>query len=493
MIRDTSPSDVIPTINIDSIETRVRVKKKVLNKKSKPVLLHYLTLGFIGVSVWGTLWCAFGEKWAWNGSCFRISVVGTVAWASGQILQDTTTLPAHLAALLTGILARHIGFLDMREHSDIDSFLRRVYPVIILGKGSLGWDLNYMKHHWRQVVCLGCMPWVTEVAVVATCTHFFLSFPWIWGILLGAVYSSVSCPIIMPSVVKHGQSYGGDRNWPQLVCTAGGVDTALSVGVFGVVFTYILGEETDTTYRYVKACSALFVGVLLGAIWGNLAKLVPKSDYYVTELRILFVLAGGIFCNFLTSRLGWGGTGGVAVLACNATAAMHWAEQGWKLNQNPAATTYRVLWSALEPLVFAYTGTFFVINRSVGNTLLIGLGILCISLFFRLTVAYNMCWNLRVKERLFVCCAWTPKSIVEAVLAPLAVSTIISSQGTNPSNELLYAEDILRLLVQAIVITGPIGFLLTDKLGPMLLRENCKPESDPQKEENANNSLQAEV
>ncbi|VVC93611.1 unnamed protein product, partial [Leptidea sinapis] len=291
------------------------------------------------VSVWGTLWCVFGEKWAWNGSCFRISVVGTVAWASGQILQDTTTLPAHLAALLTGILARHIG------------------------------------------------------------------------ILLGAVYSSVSCPIIMPSVVKHGKSYGGDRNWPQLVCTAGGVDTALSVGVFGV------------------ACSALFVGVLLGAIWGNLAKLVPKSDYYVTELRILFVLAGGIFCNFLTSRLGWGGTGGVAVLACNATAAMHWAEQGWKLNQNPAATTYRVLWSALEPLI----------NRSVGNTLLIGLGILCISLFFRLTVAYNMCWNLRVKERLF------------AVLAPLAVSTIISSQGTNPSNELLYAEDILRLLVQAII------------------------------------------
>lgn len=53
---------------------------------------------------------------------------------------------------------------------------------------------------------------------------------------------------------------------------------------------------------------------------------------------------------------------GVAVLACNATAATHWARDGWVLNNNPAATAYRVLWAALEPILFSFTGTFFSVS-----------------------------------------------------------------------------------------------------------------------------------
>lgn len=55
-------------------------------------------------------------------------------------------------------------------------------------------------------------------------------------------------------------------------------------------------------------------------------------------------------------------SGGVAVLACNATAATYWAKDEWKLNQNPASTVYRVLWSFCEPVLFAYTGTFFIVS-----------------------------------------------------------------------------------------------------------------------------------
>lgn len=54
------------------------------------------------------------------------------------------------------------------------------------------------------------------------------------------------------------------------------------------------------------------------------------------------------------------------MLACNATAATHWTKKGWKLNQNPAATVYRVLWSACEPVLFVYTGTFFVVSTMYG-------------------------------------------------------------------------------------------------------------------------------
>lgn len=60
----------------------------------------------------------------------------------------------------------------------------------------------------------------------------------------------------------------------------------------------------------VQAGLALLAGAALGGGWGALARLVPHArDAYVTELRILFVLIGGLFANFFTSALGWGGTG----------------------------------------------------------------------------------------------------------------------------------------------------------------------------------------
>lgn len=74
------------------------------------------------------------------------------------------------------------------------------------------------------------------------------------GFLLGSIYASVSCPVVMPLVIKHGYNASGKVNWPQLICTAGGLDTALSVGTFGLIFSFMF-YETHDSYRYVKVSS----------------------------------------------------------------------------------------------------------------------------------------------------------------------------------------------------------------------------------------------
>lgn len=78
---------------------------------------------------------------------------------------------------------------------------------------------------------------------------------------MGSVYASVSCAIIMPSVGRINANAGGTRNWAQLICTAGGTDTALSVGVYGLIYSYIF-VEVDDTYKYIKV-SLLFTSHLL--------------------------------------------------------------------------------------------------------------------------------------------------------------------------------------------------------------------------------------
>ncbi|XP_053605076.1 sodium/hydrogen exchanger 9B2-like isoform X2 [Plodia interpunctella] len=467
---------------MSSTECAPSASKNVDYEKNKHILcdgstsssiLHFTTLFILGLCVWGFLWSSCGSSWNWNGEYFRLVLVGVVAWGSGLVLQRLTSLPPLLAALLTGILARYLNLLDMRQYTNIDGFLRKIYPIVILGKGSLAWDVNYIRSNWGQVVALGVLPWLTEVTVLAALTNILLGFPWIWGFMLGSVYASVSCPVVMPLVVKH-SSLCIQRNWPQFVCTAGGVDTALSVGIFGVLYSFLF-YDTDDTYRYAKAGLSLFAGVALGISWGTLAGLLPHAqDYYATELRILLVVMGALSGNFITSMFGWGGTAGVAVLACNATAATFWVRRGWKLNNNPAATTYHVFWAFCEPLLFAYTGTFFVIDSTTAETSLVpGFAILAICLSARLCMVCLVCWNLSLKEKLFVCCTWIPKSIVEAVLCPVVLTTLISKH-TQDDQVMKYAEDIVKLIVQAILVTTPLGYLLTSHLGPILMRSAAK-------------------
>ncbi|RVE42721.1 hypothetical protein evm_012633 [Chilo suppressalis] len=232
---------------------------------SVPVIHNYLSLIFIGLLTWGLLWCSLGDEWGWDGQWFRLAVVAIAAWASGQALQALTTLPPMLAALLTGILARNIGFLDMNQYTNVDSFLRKIYPVIILGKGSLGWDLQFMKNNWWRLATLGTLPWVAEVVVLAFSVHFYLGFPVIWGLLLGTVYASMSGAVVLPSVARISADADCTRNWVQLIGTTSGTDTALSVGVYGILHSYIF-YETDVIYKYVKAGLGLFCGVALGII-----------------------------------------------------------------------------------------------------------------------------------------------------------------------------------------------------------------------------------
>lgn len=58
----------------------------------------------------------------------------------------------------------------------------------------------------------------------------------------------------------------------------------------------------------------------------------------------------------------------------------------------------------------------------------------------------------------------------QAVLCPAAMTALHGLN--NRENELKYAEDIISLIVPAIVITTPLGFLLTHYIGPKLIGEN---------------------
>lgn len=62
------------------------------------------------------------------------------------------------------------------------------------------------------------------------------------------------------------------------------------------------------------------------------------------------------------------------------------------------------------------------------------------------------------------------------MLGPLALTTVISrGPYEGYETDYKYAESLMKILIQAIIITTPIGYLLTNYLGPILLK---KPKKD---------------
>lgn len=58
---------------------------------------------------------------------------------------------------------------------------RRIYPVIILTKGPLSWNWDYIKHNSLKVFSLATLPWIIECLATAFFAHILLEYPWYWG------------------------------------------------------------------------------------------------------------------------------------------------------------------------------------------------------------------------------------------------------------------------------------------------------------------------
>lgn len=55
---------------------------------------------------------------------------------------------------------------------------------------------------------------------------------------------------------------------------------------------------------------SIVAGVVLGSLWGAMLSVIPeKNDTYVTPLRFLALLLGGLFSLFISSMIGWSGAG----------------------------------------------------------------------------------------------------------------------------------------------------------------------------------------
>ncbi|XP_013181071.1 PREDICTED: sodium/hydrogen exchanger 9B1-like [Papilio xuthus] len=445
---------------------------------TKRELKQYIGVILFGITLWATSWFVFQEAVLPGSSIFNLAAMVAVGYVFGHTLERYTTINAMAGMTLVGALFKIFGqtnFIDNPVTNTIDYHLRRIYPVLILTKGPLGWNWPYIKNNSMKVFLLATLPWIVECLSTAIFTHVLLEYPWYWGVHLGAILSSVSPAVVVPTVMAFSAKGLGTKNKiALLVANAGGLDTAFTEGMFGVINSAIF-YPSPPAYRIVKALLAIFVGIGLGIGWGILCDILPDhKDPFAATVRSLLIFAGGLLLTYAGGYLGWGGTSGVAIMVCAGTAATRWARRDWPINDNPVATVYKVLWLIFEPMLFTLSGYFLEVTELTLKELGLIVACLFLALIMRLVAAFliSILNRLSIKESLFIAVTWIPKAIVEAVLVRVATDSLWKDGATEQDKKI--AKQHANIIIIAILIMTSLGSGLTTILGPVLLSQDFK-------------------
>ncbi|XP_063531869.1 sodium/hydrogen exchanger 9B2-like isoform X1 [Cydia strobilella] len=425
---------------------------------------------------WGILYAVIGEPVSLNGEILSMTLLVIAAYLIGWLWLKMTTLPALIGMLLTGIIFQNAGLVHMTDnYGKLNQNLRKVALVIILTRAGLGLDAKVLRKHYAAVLQLGLLPWLVECLCIAITTHYLLALPWIWGFLLGSMIASVSPAVVVPCLFRlKDEGYGVAKGIPTLLLAAAAIDDSVSIAVFFIIINAMFSTG-PVTWNIIKGPLSIVAGVLLGSLWGAMTSVIPeKGDIYVVPLRFLALFLGGLFSLFISSLIGWSGSGPLAIVSSGFIAAYFWEEQGWPINKNPVSNIFRILWIFFEPILFAFTGAQITISALDPQVVAMGAVCLIICLVLRITSTLLVSFGcgLNIKEKLFIGLAWMAKATVQATLGPAALDIINSGNSYGGPEELVYAKALLTVSVLSVVISAPTGAIFIALTGPRLLSKD---------------------
>ncbi|XP_034825151.1 sodium/hydrogen exchanger 9B2-like isoform X2 [Maniola hyperantus] len=441
-----------------------------------------LAVLLIGIMSWVIVWIVLGDTAAPGGQLFMFAVLTITAYFGGWLMVKVTTLPALIGMLIVGIIMKNIGFVDFDPHYQrVASYIRKIALTIILTRAGLDLDPNAMKKFFWTVLKLALIPWAFEYVLSTVMCNLLLGLPWDWAFLLGSIFAAVSPAVIVPCLFRlREKGYGVSKGIPTLVLAVSGIDDAASVAVFGIVSSIMFSQSSLTT-NIIQGPLSIIGGVAFGYFCGYLVKYIPeRNDAFLVPIRVLLLLVGGLMSVLGSEEIGWGGAGPLAVIAFAYVACKEWVEQGWDLEDNPAATAFEIFWMFFEPMLFAVTGAQVVIADLAPHLVLVGCGIIvtCMVLRAVLTSCCAVRSNLNMREKIFVGLAWMAKATVQAALAPVALDEVSKMTGVDDEHLAVlrnYADIVITICIMSIVITAPLGAIVITITGPRLLSKTSKP------------------
>lgn len=254
------------------------------------------------------------------------------------------------------------------------------------------------------------------------------------------------------------EGYGGDKNIPEMILAGASVDDVFVIVFFSSFLALKTGGKLSAMSFLnipISIITGIFLGIIIGKIFVFIFEKININEIYKTmifvSLSFLMLKLQSLIEPYIAmSAL-------IAIMAAGIVINRIDSKMAKEL-----LGTYNRLWKVFELFLFVLVG-ISVDLAYIKEAGLLAVLLIIIGLIFRM-IGVNISLigtNLDKNERVFTSFAYLPKATVQAAIGPVALS-----MGLNSGNL------ILSVSVIAILLTAPLGAILTDKTYKKLLKKS---------------------
>ena len=341
---------------------------------------------------------------------------------------------------------------------NLSSDLRQIALVTILSRAGLSLNFDKLKKVGRPAILLSFVPASIEMLGIIIFGKMIFKIDTIDAGILAAVLAAVSPAIVVPRMIKlMNEGYGKDKHIAEMILAGASVDDVFVIVFFSSFLALKTGGELSAM-NFLNIPISIITGIILGLIIGKiLGKILVSFDIDPIYKAMIFISLG-----FLTLRFQEIVADYIAISALISimTAGMAINMEDERLTSDLLGSFGR-LWKVFEVFLFVLVG-ISVDMAYVKEAGFLAVLLILIGLIFRM-IGVNISLigtNLNKDERLFTSFAYLPKATVQAAIGPVALSMGLASGNL-----------ILSVSVIAILLTAPLGAILTDNTYDKLLKK----------------------
>ncbi|HNV69754.1 MAG TPA: cation:proton antiporter [Candidatus Ozemobacteraceae bacterium] len=364
-------------------------------------------------------------------------------------------LPGFVGMLLVGFTLGPGGLNRLDPsllHIGID--LRILALMVIVLRAGFALRPSVIRALGLPLLFLCFVPSLIEAAIISTLSRHLLGFTWPEALMLGFIIPAVSPAVVVPLMIQYiEEKRGHTHRVPSLVLAASSLDNIFNVLMADLMIRQYAQPSSVLPSSLASIPLSLGLGLLLGFLLGQL--LIRLFEIYNPRAtkRTLLVVTGGLLLyrleKVMAGSLSFSALLAVLVMGCVIL------ERRERFAREISAKLNKI-WIFAEIALFSVVGAQFNLTAAL-STGLTGILLIVTGLAGRISAVFAcLAGALPWGERLFAAAAFVPKASVQAALAGIPLSVMISMQ-VNPEP----GEKILALSVLSILLTAPLGAWLT--------------------------------
>ena len=365
-----------------------------------------------------------------------------------------------IGMLIAGILIspNQLGLVS-ESIVNLSADLRQIALVTILTRAGLSLNFDKLKKVGRPAIFLSFLPATFEMLGLIIFSKMLFKIDTIDAGILAAVLAAVSPAIVVPRMIKlMDEGYGRDKSIPEMILAGSSVDDVFVIVFFSSFLALKTGGELSAM-SFINIPISIFTGILFGIIVGKILAILFNKIYINSIYKAMIFISTSFlmmkFQNLIENYIA------MAALIAIMVSGMTINRKDETLTKE-LLSSYDRLWKVFELFLFVLVG-ISVDMAYVKEAGFLAVLLILIGLIFRM-IGVNISLigtNLNKDERLFTSFAYLPKATVQAAIGPVALSMGLASGNL-----------ILSVSVIAILLTAPLGAILTDNTYDKLLKKS---------------------